>query len=277
MPRCQPRVTGKAVATFLAFAAGCGGSGQSRVSPGTVEEAPFPWRYHLSGRNATKPSEPTVVAPFAEGALLVADGCLEAARRTGGKAPPCAAEVWRSDDPPQSRIFVIAGDRAILDLGGLDRQAATSWSRMGEPLSACIGPPLSLPPGRDPTGFRILAEDHEDYRWMLFFSGNNRCRFDGWLGLDVFGPGVDTTGLTVSGLSWATGGREEATRLLSAETRSRALLEWPDLPPDQRILLLGALSRDPEPEAARILRELARRDPASVPDIEQALSRRSER
>jgi hypothetical protein len=232
-------------------------------------------QFRLAGRASPDPSDVNVAAPFSDGWLLLGPACRDASRRTGGAPPPCFAELWRSDGPANAEaVLVGAGGRAVLTYEGQEIRAETSWARMGSPLLDCIGQPLVLPPGLDAKGYRMLEQAGDDFRWDLVFSGSNRCALEGQLGLDLAGPGVDTKELLAGGLPWSAGGRENATRTLQAETRTRAVREWPGLPDDQRILLLSSLSNDPDPEAASVLSDLRKLDPKSAPDIDAAFARR---
>lgn len=176
--------------------------------------------------------------------------------------------VWRCSDGSQVHVQ----DQELLD-GHTTLAMASVWE-LGVPLGPCVGPPLATPPAGDPGGFRKLAFDGATWMWALELTGDNRCGLQGTLLLPIDGARPDPTGLACGPLPWRAGGVQACRQTLAAELRARAVVEWPELSDHDRAGVVLSLERDPDPDATRVLTELAALDPTWAPRIERALSAR---
>ncbi|MCB9758701.1 MAG: hypothetical protein H6739_02580 [Alphaproteobacteria bacterium] len=165
-------------------------------------------------------------------------------------------------------------DRATrtLERDGEAVKARVRWGAMGAELGPCVGDPLALPPAGDTGGFRKLVWATPP-RWRVELSGFNRCSLSGAFELDTRVDRVPVVELVVDGRPWREGGREHARAILRAEVRADALRAWPDMSKAERILLLKALSEDPEPAALDVLESLRVRQDVVTADVEDAIAR----
>lgn len=167
---------------------------------------------------------------------------------------------------------MVVQDGQLLD-GSNTIDVASTWD-LGVPLGPCLGSPLALPPAADPGGFRKLAFDEDRWAWKLELSGENRCGLQGVLLLPLSGARPDPNGLACGPLPWRAGGIQACRETLAAELRARAVKEWPSLSDHDRAGVVMSLERDRDPDAQRVLAELAALDPEWAPRIEQALNAR---
>jgi len=179
-------------------------------------------------------------------------------------------EVWRAEDGREVTFDPASG--ALERAGQPPVAGRTTWPDLGS-IAMCLGDPLIDPLPTDPQAFRRL-EWSDRPRWVLELSGVNRCTLAGTLVLDATANRVDPTALTVDGLPWARGGRQQARRTLAAGLRADAVAAWPDLDEPARLRVLDLLARDPEPEAAAVLNRLLPIAGELRPDVEAALLRR---
>ena len=163
------------------------------------------------------------------------------------------AEVFLAEDGAQVRH-----DPATSQIDGVG--VNHSW-HLGKVLPACLVHPLALPPAGDPGGFRKLAWDGATGAWLIELSGDNRCGLEGRLVLELEGPQVDSSGLSVDGVPYKDGGMAKAQDHLRAWVRATARSSWADLTEAERRDVAHSLGHDPDPDADAVLAELLERFP----------------
>lgn len=222
----------------------------------------------LAGCSSPEPARPEAPAqpPAAEGELSLP----EAAPGLYRLIVPGEVEIWQSEDSRQVRF-----DRKRRLLTRSDQpeapvKAKRKW-REWEPLMLCLGRPLADPPAEDEGAYRKLAWD-ERPRWVLQYSGMNRCSATGVIILEADGPGVDVSGLVIDGLPWPRGGLERARELGMGYVQSQAVEWWLSGSDPEREVLLRTLRDDPDPGSADALyRILEVAGPAERPLVESAI------
>jgi len=135
--------------------------------------------------------------------------------RRPGAGPPCGAERW--SDGTQSMLLLWAGDAGMVEREGRASAAITRWHAVDALLAECLGPALNLPPAGDPGATR--ATDGE--KWLLTFSGANRCGLEGTLALWIRADRADPQAIRVADQPWRAGGSTLAQARLGPERRSQ--------------------------------------------------------
>ncbi len=157
------------------------------------------------------------------GHALLGTACFEANQRLTtldprhpGEGPPCGVEQWT--DGTYTLRLLWTGDVGLVERDGAAHAAVTRWHAVDTLLAECTGPLLNLPPAGDPGGTR--GTDGE--RWLLSFSGANRCGLEGTLVLWMRADRADPAQVRVAGQPWRSGGSALAEARLSPERRSQA-------------------------------------------------------
>jgi len=247
------------------------GGGAAGVTPSSST-----WR--LVGEHAIGAPRPASHPSFAGALDLLGADCTTAAVRLGAAPPPCRVELWRRQDgTAPDALFLVVGSASELDVEGRAILRPTRWTRLGPTLGDCLGDPLDLPPAQDPAGFRGLVVTAGEPRWMLSFSGANRCALSGWILLSAADEGVDVERLEVDGLPWRAGGVERARERLRFWVREQLQRQIQVLGPEERIVGFEALVHDPDPAAGAILEGVAAGGGPGALDAAAALERRARR
>lgn len=166
----------------------------------------------------------------------------------------CTVEQWERPGEGGSLLLVREGDRLWRD--GRRDAWRTAWKTLSGTLALCLGPPLATPPAGDPSGYRLLHERGQDWRWSLHLTGANPCGLSGQVELDALADRVLTHDLLVQGTPWSSGGRELAAPTARALARELAADRWPSADEAERQEILAALHKDPD--AVELLEQLQR-------------------